>query len=244
MCRVFGFLFGIVFAWSSASGLAVEPRWLVETPTAGTLPHGVMSADLLASEGVGLLGGISYGFWGRVVVNMSFGGSALIGDGSVNWNPDPGVSGRIRILNETSSRPAFAIGFRSQGFGPYDDQLERYASKSLGIYGVFSRNYANPIGQGGVHFGLNRSLEDDDGDDSLTGFLGTDLEIAERFSLLVEYQFGFNDNGGQALGRGNLSVGARLWVVEKVTLGGRLKNVLEDGGGRVWEVRVEVVRGR
>ena len=211
MYRVFGFLFGIVFAWSPASGLAVEPRWLVETPTAGTLPHGVMSADLLASEGVGLLGGISYGFWGRVVVNMSFGGSALIGDGSANWNPDPGVSGRIRILNETSSRPAFAIGFRSQGFGPYDDQLERYASKSLGIYGVFS---------------------------------GADLEIAERFSLLVEYQFGFNDNGGQALGRGNLSVGARLWLVEKVTLGGHLKNVLEDGGGRVWEVRVEVVRGR
>jgi hypothetical protein len=227
----------------------VEPRWLVEAPTAGVLPTKQVAVDIRFSVGNGLLADVEIGLWQRALIGISFGGQDLLGSQSADWNPDPGVSARIRILNETESRPALAMGFRSQGSGPYDAVLKRYQSKSLGVYGVISRNYRNPTGQGGVHFGLNRSLETDDGDESLTGFVGGDLEVAGRIAAIAEYHFGFNDDDGLALGkgRGNLNLGIRWLVTSRVSLEFDLKDVLENSE-RIQrpdrEVRVVFLRGK
>ena len=163
-----------------------EPRWLVEAPTAGVLPTRRTAVDIRFSGGNILLADFELGFWRRVLIGVSFGGQNLLGDQPADWNPDPGLSARVRLFDETDTRPALAVGFRSQGSGFYDHTIKRYQSKSLGVYGVFSRNFRNPMGQGGVHFGLNRSLETDDGDESLTGFVGGDLELAGRIVLIGE----------------------------------------------------------
>jgi hypothetical protein len=225
-----------------------EPRWLVEAPTAGVLPSRQAAVDIRFFGGNSLLADFEVGLWRRVLVGVSFGGQNLLGNEAADWNPDPGVSARVRVLNETATRPAFAIGFRSQGTGFYDDALNRYQSKSLGVYGVFSRNYRNPTGQGGVHFGLNRSLEADDGDESLTGFVGLDLEVAGKAAVIAEYLFGFNDDDSQGLGkgRGNLNVGIRWLVTPRVSLEFDLKDVFENNGRLSRsnrEVRLVFLRG-
>ena len=242
------FLLALLSGIGNVRASKAEPRWLIEAPTAGVMPHKQTVTDLRFSEGNSLLVEIELGLWERALVSLSFGGQDLFGSQSTNWNPDPGVSARIRILNETKTRPALAIGFRSQGFGRYDDRLGRYESKSLGLYFVFSRNYRHPTGQGGVHFGLNRSLEDDDGDRSLTGFLGGDLEFVGKLAFLAEYHFAFNDDDGQALGRGRgyLNVGIRWMVSDRLAIEFDLKDVLENNV-RVKrprrEVRVVFLRG-
>jgi hypothetical protein len=230
-----------------AAGESSEPRWLVEAPTAGMMPTGRVAIDVRAASGRSVLADVELGLWNRVLVGVSFGGQNLFGSGSSEWNPDPGVSGRFRLLNETSTRPALAVGFRSQGSGVYDDVLGRYHAKSLGIYAVFSRNYWHPTGQVGVHFGLNRSLEDGDGDDTLTGFFGGDLEFWGRVAVVGEYHFALNDDGGmaQGKGRGYLNVGIRWLVTKTAFLEFDLKDVFENNGRAqrpVREVRVVFLR--
>ena len=208
------------FADGGAIGEPAEPRWLIETPTAGVLVRGGQAVDVRFSSDNGVVGEFELGVWHRVLASAAFGGQHLVGGQSANWNPDPGVSARIRILSETSTRPALAVGFRSQGSGGYDDPLRRYQTKSLGVYAVFSRNYRHSAGQGGIHFGANRSLEVDDGDATLTGFSGSDVEIAGRVVLLGEYHFGFNDDDSLALGtgKGYLNLGVRVNVTDRLAL--------------------------
>ena len=230
------------------AGESSEPRWLVEAPTAGMMPTGTVVIDVRVATGRNVLADVELGLWNRVLVGASFGAQNLFGTGSSEWNPDPGVSGRLRLLNESATRPALAVGFQSQGSGVYDDLLGRYHTKSIGIYAVFSRNYWHPIGQGGVHFGLNRSLEDGDGDDTLTGFVGWDLEFWARVAAVGEYHFALNDDAGLAFGRGRgyMNLGIRWFVTNRVFVEFDLKDVFQNNTRTdkpVREVRVVLLRG-
>ena len=247
MAGVLVWLLMVAAQAGDAAGESSEPRWLVEAPTAGMMPTGRMAIDVRAASGRSILADVELGLWNRVLVGVSFGGQNLLGSGSSEWNPDPGVSGRLRLLNESPTRPALAVGFRSQGSGVYDDVLKRYHAKSLGIYAVFSRNYWHPTGQGGVHFGLNRSLEDGDGDDTLTGFVGGDLEFWGRVAAVGEYHFALNDDAGLALGqgRGYMNLGIRWFVTAGVFVEFDLKDVFENNNRAdkpVREVRVVFLR--
>ncbi|MBS14166.1 MAG: hypothetical protein CME19_21535 [Gemmatimonadetes bacterium] len=224
----------ILAAWLALSAVgsteAAEPRWLVEAPTAGIPEHHAQILEVTGSSGRGLIVGYGFGFWNRFFVGASFGGYQLVGEGDTDWNPDPGLSVKLRLLGETFSRPAFTIGFRTQGYGPYDGTLERYMTKSLGVYVVFSRNYRHTMGESGVHFGLNRSLEDGDGDDTLTGFVGSDWEIGRRVAIVGEYHFAFNDDRGSAVGRGRgyLNTGIRVWVTRQLAVRFDLRDILDN----------------
>ncbi len=220
-----------------------QPRWLIEAPTAGMLPDRTVAMDARFYGGDGLLADVSTSMWQRILIGVSFGGQGLLGRGDANWNPRPGVGLRIRVLDETLKRPAFAIGFRSQGFGAYDGTLARYATKSLGFYGVFSRNYRNPVGEGGVHFGLNRSLEDGDGDDDLTVFAGVDVDVARRLWMVAEYHFGWNDDGSGIArsDRGYLNAAVRWTIGKRLALELDLKNLLENAGAPNPDREVRVI---
>ena len=61
--------------------------------------------------------------------------------------------------------PALALGLNTQGSGDYVDTLQRYEIKALGLYGAMSKNWKSPLGNIGLHTGLNYSfLETEDGD--------------------------------------------------------------------------------
>lgn len=233
-------LFGVQDARADAFD---QPRWLIEAPTAGLLPSRGVSFDLLFFGGDGILAETAIGVADRVFLGLSFGGQRLTGASGPIWNPRPEANVRVRILEETARRPSLAVGFRTQGFGGYDEALGRYETKSLGLYAVFSRNYRNPLGEGGVHFGVNRSLEDSDGDGDLTGYVGVNLDVGRRVSLATEYHFGWNDDGdgAQGTGRGYLNAALRWKVGGRLAIETALKNVLETAGAENFGRQVRVI---
>ncbi len=88
----------------------LEPRQLIETPTAGLLPRGSFDLDFRFYDGNGILGRISVGLFDRVMVGVSFGGQDLLGNRTVQWNPKPEFAAKVRIVEEDYSIPAVAIG--------------------------------------------------------------------------------------------------------------------------------------
>ena len=109
-----------------------EYRYLIDMPTAGVLEKGFVgvTSDIMP-DGV-FITYLEVGIFKRVSFGISYGGSNVIGSGSVNWYKLPAVNLRIRLLNESITVPALTIGFDSQGKGLYFDDANRYAYKSPG----------------------------------------------------------------------------------------------------------------
>lgn len=209
----------------------LDPRQLVEGPTAGLLPRGSFDMDFRFYGGDGILGTLSVGVFDRGMIGISYGGSDLLGNRSVTWNPRLEFSGKIRVIEEGQSVPAIALGYTSQGYGFYESPLKRYATKSKGAYVVASRNFMSSLGQVGVHLGLNKSFEDGDGDGDLSGYVGVDKGVGKDFVLVAEYDFGLNDNDDNALGSGKgfFNTGVRWAVSKQFAVMFDLKNVFRNG---------------
>ena len=235
MTRHARWMMPLIAVWWGYSGPALAqgnvPRWLVDAPTAGMLPSGRLSADLRLYGDSGILSQIEVGVHNRASIGASFGGQHLVGSRDAAWNPRVEVAGRVRVIEEEMKVPAVAVGYHSQGYGEYDRELKRYAVKSKGIYAVASKNYGFPLGDMGLHVGLNRSLEDGDGDGDISGFVGADVELKRVFALLMEYDFAINDNDDNSLGsgRGRLNVGGRWMPSERLNLEVDVKNLFRDG---------------
>jgi len=204
--------------WPGLSGgQDIQPRKLVDCPTAGLLPKGSFDLEIRTFSGGGLLAQASVGLTDRLVMGLCFGGGNIIGAGKVDWNPRPEAQIKYRLFEESSLWPAVAIGFDSQGYGSYSDSSERYEIKSKGVYGVLSKNYTlwgRPLG---LHLGSNYSFEKKDGDDDISFFLGLDKSLNEELSVVVEYDLALNDDhqdGVFGTGRGYFNLGLR-WNIER-----------------------------
>ena len=226
VCAICGLL--IQPAWGQEK---VQPQWLIDSPTAGLLPRGSFAVDVRLYEGNGILTQIEMGVFNRASVGFSFGGQHLVGNQEARWNPRVEFAGRIRIMEETAGLPAVALGYHSQGYGAYDLDLGRYTTKSKGLYAVSSKNYGIPLGELGMHVGINRSLEDSDGDADLSGFAGLDFLLGKWVVLLAEYDFAVNNNGDATLGsgRGIMNLGGRWLVSDRFSVGLDLLDVAQDG---------------
>ena len=209
----------------------LQPRQLIEAPTAGLLPSRSLGLDLRFYGSDGILGGVSVGLFSRGMVGVSFGGSDLLGNEAMNLNPRVEFSGRLRVLEEGYTIPALAVGYTSQGYGMYDDELKRYTRKSKGVYLVASKNFKLLIGHTGLHIGANRSFEDGDDDDDFTGYVGLDAGIGKYAVVLAEYDFGLNDNSDNSLGSGKgfFNAGIRWTLSGTFSLEFDLKNIFRNG---------------
>ncbi len=208
----------------------LEPRQLVEAPTAGLLPGGGLGLELRFYEGDGILGNLWVGLFDRGMVGVSFGGRDLLGNDAVELNPRVEFSARVRVIEEGYAMPGIALGYTSQGHGDYDDALKRYTHKSKGAYLIASKNFKSPVGQTGIHMGANRSFEDGDGDDDFTGYVGVDTGLGKYLMVLAEYDLGLNDNADNSLGSGKgcLNAGLRWAVSGKFAVEFDLKNIFRD----------------
>jgi hypothetical protein len=160
-----------------------------------------------------VLAGIGVGFFDRVMLGASFGLQNFIGDGDVVVNDRPGFELRIRLIEESEARPAFALGIDTQGEDAYLEDEERYERKSKGFYAVVSRNY-RLIGDFSIHGGVNYSLESRD-EEGVNAFGGFALEIFKGFSILLDYNAALDDNDADVAthrtrGRGYLDSGLRF----------------------------------
>jgi hypothetical protein len=206
----------------------VEPLYLIDCPTAGTLYRGSFRTQIRAYHNGGLLAGIDVGILDRLMFGISYGGTNVIGIGDIDWNPQVGVNIRYRLFEESLTMPAILVGYSSQGYGAYIDSTSRYTEKSKGVFAAASKNF-NFLGTFGIHAGVNYSFEDeDDSDPNL--FMGFDKSINPELAFLAEYDFALNDNEDQSLGsgKGYFNTGLKWIFASKLEIELLLKNLLKN----------------
>jgi hypothetical protein len=208
----------------------IPPRDLIDAPTAGTLPRGCFDIEMRVYSNGGILSRTSIGLSDRFMIGMSYGAEGIIAESSTNRNPRIEFNVKLRLLDETYYMPAFAIGFNSQGYGAYIDDMERYTYKSKGFYAALSRSYDFHNISSGAHVGVNYSLENDkDDEEEPTVFFGLDARFSYNLGLLLEYDMALNDDRssvGYAKGRGYLNFGLKWFYSENLELEVILKNLL------------------
>ena len=207
----------------------LEPRFLVDVPTAGMLAQGSFGLDLDFYQDGGILLGLSAGLLDRLSFGVSYGGTRLVGSDEPIMNPVPGVNIKFRIIEENVALPAIVLGFDSQGRDGYLKDLSRYTIKSPGFYAAASKNYSL-LGYLSIHGGVNYCLERADDDRDINAFAGVEKSVGSVVSLLMEYNLGANDSDGKAIGkgRGYLNAGVKCTVGGGLTLGVCLKDLARN----------------
>ncbi len=215
-----------------------ELTTLIDKPTAGMLKRSQYKIGTNFYERGGVLVDIEVGLLQRFSFGIAYGGSGVIGSGKVTMNDWPGVKAKIRLVEEGTVVPAIALGFDSQGKGPWIDSTSRFAFKSPGFYAVASKNY-QMMGNFSIHGGVNYSLERDDGDKDINFYVGFEKSMGEMVSLLFEYDFAINDSDSRAVGQGKgyMNLGLRLSAGEGFVLGFDYKDVLANQKGSTSGVR-------
>jgi hypothetical protein len=207
----------------------LEPRFLVDMPTAGIADKGSLVLDVGFYQEGGVVFGVSVGLLDRFSLGVSYGGSRIIGSASPVMNPIPGVNMKLRIIEEGLLLPAIALGFDSQGKDGYIKELDRYAVKSPGLFAAASKNFSF-LGYLSVHGGVNYSFERADGDRDINAYAGVEKTIGPVLSALVEYNFATNDdNASVGKGWGYINAALRLMLGNGLTLGVSLKDMVKNG---------------
>ena len=120
----------------------IEPRYIIDTPTAGLLKRGAFAMDVDFFQEGGMTVGLTAGALDRLNFGILYGGTGIIGDGDIAMQKLPGVNVKFRLFDETMVMPAVALGFDSQGKEPYIDSMQRFTIKSRGFYAAASKNYS------------------------------------------------------------------------------------------------------
>lgn len=233
-----------VFSQGSAGSSAeLEPRFLIDFPTAGALKKGTYSVDTRLEPNGGVTTGINVGMSDRFSFGVSYGGANIISNQKPKWNELPGINFRYRLYEETSEYPAVVIGLDFQGYGGWIDSTSRYFTKSPGIYVSATKAYQF-LGLLYVSGGINYSLDKDPIDKDINFYLGVEKTINSEISIIAELNLANNDNEPNSLGRGKgyWNAGLRWSLGAGLTLGVDFKNLNDNmwnyqAGGR--SVRLE-----
>ena len=214
---------------SAGTGGRIEPRFIVDMPTAGILAKGSLAVDADFYADGGMLLGSSIGVFDRLSLGISFGGTGLIGSDPVVMNQVPGFSIRVRPLEESLALPALLVGFDSQGKGFYDKVRSRYQTKSPGFFAVLSKNFLL-LGYLSLHGGTNYSLENADGNGGMNFYFGAEKTLGPFLSVIGEYNAGLNDSNINASGKGRgfLNVALNISLGGGLTIGFNFKDLLEN----------------
>lgn len=202
---------------------------LIDMPTAQTLPRGAYDVALRLFAGGCAVSGARVGMIDAFTFGFHYGGSEILASGDPDWNPRVEFYARLRLLRETTG-PGLAFGYDSQGLGKFDEELDRYEVKSRGFYAALDKTW--PIGGFlSLHGGISRSLEDNDGEKSPTGWFGMQKSIGNPVTFLIEYDLALNDDnddGHYGRGRGYLNSGLAWSVTDAFALEFALRNMTEN----------------
>jgi hypothetical protein len=225
----FFFLFPLFISSVVAQPGALLLGMLMDVPVAKTSTVGSVETKLrMYSEG-GMIASISVGLTHRFTLGASYGGENIIGTGKIEMAPQPCVHVKYLLFEEQYLSPALVIGFDSQGYGGYDENLERYVIKSKGFYTVLSKN-TSFLGGLGLHAGINFSLETKDGDKDPNIFIGCHKWLNPELVILSEYDTAINDNSDNAIGsgKGYWNAGVRWSFAQRFFVEFNWKNILEN----------------
>ncbi|MFQ6007429.1 MAG: hypothetical protein ACE5K8_00610 [Candidatus Zixiibacteriota bacterium] len=220
----------------------VPPRWLVDMPTAGTLPRAVWTISLRMYPDGGALAMTDIGLSHRFMMGISYGAEQVISNRDPQWHPRLEFNLKFRVIDELEYFPAVTVGFSSQGFGIWNDALDRYAFKSRGFYAVASRSFYFYQWTSGWHAGINYSMENDkDKETDLNFFVGFDATFKYNLALMIEWDAALNDDKSilpdkvpyefAGKGRGYLSFSVKWLFTEHLELEAMLKDLLINRRG-------------
>lgn len=223
----------------SASMYDIPPRWLVDLPTAGTLPRGYYNIGIRVYSGGGAIANTDIGLSNRLILGISYGAESVISDADPDWNPGIEFSIKFRLVDELEYFPAITVGYSSQGNGVFNETFDRFTFKSRGFYTVVSRSFYFLSWTSGWHAGVNYSLEHDiDKDKNINFFGGFDATFKYNLAMIAEYDMALNDDrstlpngdsndfGGK--GRGYLNFGVKWLFTENLELEAIVKDVLTN----------------
>ena len=215
-------------ASSDESSEPARPLKLIDAPTAEVPGRGVYDLNVLFYPDGGLIGGIEIGLFQRFALGFTYGGLGIVGTGTPDWNPRVEFNMRYQVAPESFALPALAIGFDSQGYGVWDDDLQRYQVKSKGFYAVASRNWAL-LGRFALHGGVNYSVEGNDGArrHNPDCFLGAEKTLGHDVNLMGEYDATLND-GADRQKNGRLNFAAQWIYADRLRLQFDARNVLRS----------------
>lgn len=215
------------FAQFSAGSFSnVEPRNIIDLPTAGVLKIKNYALDFGFFEQGGVIMKLEAGALENLNLGISFSGKEIIGGRKIIFQKYPAIAIKYRLLDEKKSYPAIVLGFDSQGKGEWIDSTKRFAIKSRGVFLAGSRNYSY-YGNLSMHFGANYSFEKSDNDISPNIFFGLEKSIGEYNSFLMEYDFALNDDDVKSIGtnKGYLNLGFRSSLGNGFTIGMDFKDL-------------------
>ncbi len=222
---------------STTSMYDIPPRWLVDMPTAGTLPRGYYNIGIRTYPDGGAIVNTDIGLSNRLTIGISYGGDAVLSNITPNWNPSIEFNLKFRLIDELEYFPGVSIGFASQGNGRFISSFDRYTFKSRGFYVVASRSFYFYQWTAGWHFGMNLTQENGfDKEDDINFFGGFDATFKYNLALIAEYDLALNDDrstlpdgfspntfGGK--GRGYFNLGIKWLFTDNLELEAILKDM-------------------
>lgn len=202
-----------ILAAPAARAQRLEDPMIASVPSAGVLPHGGYFFHGSFGPGSSILAAAAVGFFDRILLGASFGLQEVIGRGDMSVNDRVGLQARLRLVEETMTRPAFTLGIDTQGEGKYIESAKRYERKSRGVFFVAGKNY-RLIDDLSLNAGVNYSLENRD-ESGVNLFGGVDFGIVPWMSLLFDYDAALDDGDAgvatsRTRGKGYLDAGVRL----------------------------------
>ena len=233
----------------------IPPRWLVDLPTAGTLPRGYYDIGFRIYPGGGAISSTNIGLSNRFQLGISYGGEKILSNDSPKWNPGIEFGLKFRLVDEMEYFPAVTFGFSSQGNGAYNTEFQRYTFKSRGFYVVASRSFYFYQWTSGWHFGINYTQENEvDKEDDINFFLGFDATFKYNLALIAEYDVAINDDkstlpndssnyfGGK--GRGYFNLGVKWLFTDNLELEAIVKDLFinrRESSAVTREIRINYI---
>jgi len=169
-----------------------QPRYIVDMPTAGMLGNLDYSVNAKLVGNGGAMVDFTVGLFKFLNVSMSYGGTGIIGNETMNMQKYPGFHIKGRIINEKEVFPAIALGFNSQGNGTLNHGQNRYEQLSPDFYVAASKNFKWAVGSFALTAGINYSVLDPD-DKGVNMFCGMEQSILNIAGIALEINPNLND---------------------------------------------------
>ncbi len=210
-------------------GASVETIALVTMPTAGILspgslllraalsPDGTLTAQCFASP------------IPRLMLGLSFSGRNVLGIGSPEWQPFPGISVRLRFVDERTVAPALAVGLHTQGWGSYKLEEKRFTVPAPGIFVAASKSYRWWLGELAWHAMVSYPLEPPPPARHPTWGFGFEHSLGRFGQLLLEYNALWGDIRNRR-SIGAFSIGLLFGLGHRGAVGGEMVDIFPPSG--------------
>lgn len=220
--------FIFLYAFGSAGSTAkFENRKIIDFPHCGMLPNKHLGLDFQFMKNGSFMVSGEYAFLDFINAGLSIGANNVIGNDEIIFQKYPGLNLKFRLLDESLSFPAAALGFSNQGYSGYISNLERYEILSPGIFLVFSKSFKWKLGYLASHFGVNYSFENNESERSPNMYLGIEQSINSNISLNLEYNFQFDESKNNLYdNKGLLNLALRAAILNGMTIELQLKDIL------------------